>query len=186
MSQFDLSTVKTTVASSPFEWNALAAKPGVELWAIRVPRNFKPARLADFQPTQDSESSSRGILGTVQTSKTTYQLRLASTQTSIAAQSSDIPNTEQDPAARPALADSLALPDSTASGMDVDGIGKGPREQGGSNTSKEAAVKEELGVGKVVAVGGEEMEGLRLVVPDIRRNGLYMGKSAGSTVIEKR
>lgn len=177
MVPFDMSTVKTTIAASPFEWNALAAKPGVELWAIRVPRNFKAARLADFTPTQDAESSSRGIMGTIQTSKTTYQLRVASTETSNASQSSHLPsNTEQEPAARPTLADSLLLPNSLATDMDVDGIGKGMREPGDSNTSKEAAVKEELGVGKVVAVGGEEMEGLRLVVPDVRRNALYMGK----------
>lgn len=178
MTKFDLATVKTTVASSPFEWNALAAKPGVELWAIRVPRNFKTSRLADFQPSSDAESSKRGIFGTVQTSKSTYQLRLASTQTSNPKDTAAIPNTEQDPAARPTLADSLLLPGSTSAKMDVDGIGKGPREQGDSNTGHEAAVKEELGVGKVVAVGGEEMEGLRLVVPDVRRNAMFMGKSA--------
>lgn len=176
MTKFDISSVKTTVAASPFEWNALAAKPGVELWAIRVPRNFKPARLADFQPSKDGESSKRGIFGTVQTSKSTYQLRLASTQTSNPADAAAIPNTEQDPAARPTLADSLLLPSSTSAKMDVDGIGKGPREQGDTNTGHEAAVKEELGVGKVVAVGGEEMEGLRLVVPDVRRNAMFMGE----------
>ncbi|GHJ86179.1 hypothetical protein NliqN6_2581 [Naganishia liquefaciens] len=173
MTKFDLASVKTTVASSPFEWNALAAKPGVELWAIRVPRNFKPSRFADFQPSQDAESSKRGIFGTVQTSKSTYQLRLASTQTSNPKDIAALPNMERDPAARPTLADSLLLPSSTSAKMDVDGIGKGPREQGDSNTGHEAAVKEELGVGKVVAVGGEEMEGLRLVVPDIRRNAMF-------------
>ncbi|KAI5455228.1 hypothetical protein NCC49_000044 [Naganishia albida] len=174
MTPFALSTVKTTIASSPFEWNALAAKPGVELWAIRVPRNFKPARLADFTPAADAESSSRGIMGTVQTSKTTYQLRVATTETSSATQASVLPsNTEQDPASMPTLADSLLLPNSLTTDMDVDGIGKGIRQPGDSNTSHEAAVKEELGVGKVVAVGGEEMEGLRLVVPDVRRNALF-------------
>jgi hypothetical protein len=178
MTPFDLSTVRTTIASSPFEWNALASKPNVELWAIRVPRNFKPARLADFTPSTDAESSSRGIMGTVETSKMTYQLRVASTETSNAKQASLLPsNTEQHPASMPTLADSLLLPNSLTTDMDVDGIGKGIREPGDSNTSKEAAVKEELGVGKVVAVGGEEMEGLRLVVPDVRRNALYMGKS---------
>lgn len=183
MTPFDLSTVKTTIASSPFEWNALAAKPGVELWAIRVPRNFKPARLADFTPAADAESSSRGIMGTVQTSKTTYQLRVATTETSSAIQASVLPsNTEQDPASMPTLADSLSLPNSLTTDMDVDGIGKGIRQPGDSNTSHEAAVKEELGVGKVVAVGGEEMEGLRLVVPDVRRNALFTGMwSCGSS-----
>jgi hypothetical protein len=175
MTKFDISSVKTEVASSPFEWNALAAKPGVELWAIRVPRNFKPSRLADFQPSKDGESSKRGIFGTVQTSKSTYQLRLASTQTSVPADAAAIPNTEQDPAARPTLADSLLLPSSTSAKVDA-GIGKGPREQGDTNTGHEAAVKEELGVGKVVAVGGEEMEGLQLVVPDVRRNAMFMGE----------
>jgi hypothetical protein len=187
MVPFDISTVKTTIAASPFEWNALAAKPGVELWAIRVPRNFKAARLAELTPTQDAESSSRGIMGTIQTSKQTYQLRVASTETSNASQSSHLPsNTEQEPAARPTLADSLLLPNSLATDMDVDGIGKGMREPGDSNTSKEAAVKEELGVGKVVAVGGEEMEGLRLVVPDVRRNALYMGEWNRRRLKEKR
>lgn len=34
--------VNTTFASSPFEWDALAKRPGVELWAIRIPHDVGP------------------------------------------------------------------------------------------------------------------------------------------------
>jgi len=180
MTEVDWSSVRATVAASPFEWNALAAKPGVELWAMRVPRNFKPEHLAQLQPTSDS---STGVLGTVKTSKMSYQLRVASTHTSRPNDGAHIPNIEQHPAAQPSLADSMLLPNEMSSKMDVDGIGKGPREQGDSNTSKEAAVKEELGVADLTVVGGEEMEGLRLVVPDVKRNGLYMGMSLDSSIL---
>jgi hypothetical protein len=176
MKEVDWSSVKTTVAASPFEWNALAAKPGVEIWAMRVPRNFKPEHLAQLQSTSNSVKSSSGVLGTVKTNKMSYQLRVASTHTSRPNDGAHIPNIEQHPAAQPSLADSMLLPNEMSSKMDVDGIGKGPREQGDSNTSKEAAVKEELGVADLTVAGGEEMEGLSLVVPDVRRNGLYMGK----------
>ncbi|KAJ9123179.1 hypothetical protein QFC22_001372 [Naganishia vaughanmartiniae] len=174
MTEVDWSSVKPTIAASPFEWNALAAKPGVQLWAMRVPRNFKPEHLAQLQSTSDSVKSSTGVLGTVKTSKMSYQLRVASTHTSRPNDGAHIPNIEQHPAAQPSLADSMLLPNEMSSKMDVDGIGKGPREQGDTNTSKEAAVKEELGVADLTVAGGEEMEGLRLVVPDVRRNGLYM------------
>ncbi|KAL1407070.1 hypothetical protein Q8F55_006483 [Vanrija albida] len=40
--------VSVSFGSSPFEYAALARKAGVELWAIRLPGDFKPSRLASL------------------------------------------------------------------------------------------------------------------------------------------
>lgn len=41
--------VDTRYTDSPFEWDALASKPNVELWAIRVPTDVSLLYLRAFE-----------------------------------------------------------------------------------------------------------------------------------------
>ena len=41
--------VDTKYTDSPFEWDAIASKPNVELWAIRVPADVSYIHISDTQ-----------------------------------------------------------------------------------------------------------------------------------------
>lgn len=191
--------VNVTTATSQFEWNELAKKNGTELWCIRVPSSVSISRIpvdlissskkkADhrvdlFCPSQMQFKSSRlqnlnlktsmldkkdssKPLGTLTTSKNTYHL-VPSAQPS-SSSSSKIPKSldyEQEADLRPSLVDSM---------VPVDQVGKGARSAGDHDRDRqrEKAVKAELGLDNTA--GLEEMQGLRLVVPDGQRGRFYM------------
>ncbi|WWC58210.1 uncharacterized protein I303_100746 [Kwoniella dejecticola CBS 10117] len=144
--------VSSAFTSSPFEWDALASKPGVELWAIRVPRDLKPSRLSSLQlqiPKSTSASSSSSVTGSLKTKSTTYTLSTAGTSVHTRAV---VDQEGRQPTAGPGAVDSLR--------MDVDG----------QDVHSEMKVE-----------GGEEMDGLRLLVPKIKAGGKLYAASKSIT-----
>ncbi|WVF66116.1 hypothetical protein IAT40_000855 [Kwoniella sp. CBS 6097] len=159
-----MTELKTTTAfvSSPFEWGALANKPGVELWAIRAPKDLKPSRLSALSltvPRSHSSSSSTGagsnassgdVKGNFTYKSTSYTLSSAGSSKRTKAHTV-VDEEGRQPTAGPGAADSLTMNVSAETGT---GAGAG----------------EEMGV-----EGGEEMEGMRLLVPRVKQGGkLYV------------
>ncbi|WWC66779.1 uncharacterized protein I206_100684 [Kwoniella pini CBS 10737] len=130
----------STFASSPFEWDALASKPGVELWAIRVPKDLKPSRLSALQ-IQKPKSNSSSITGSLKTKNSNYTLSSAGTSLHT---KTVIDEEGRQPTAGPSAMDSLR--------MDID----------------ERDINEEMKV-----EGGEEMDGLKLLVPKFKEGGKF-------------
>ncbi|WVQ80259.1 hypothetical protein IAT38_002364 [Cryptococcus sp. DSM 104549] len=130
--------VTTAFVNSPFEWEALAAKKGVELWAIRAPRDLKPSRLSALNVTAPKGSSP--VSGSLKTKSQTYSLTAAG---SSAPTRAAVDAEGRQPTAGPGLVDA----------MDMGAGGKG----------------EEADLMRVE--GGEEMEGLRLLVPRLKQSG---------------
>ena len=150
-------TVSTSFQSSLFEYDAIASKPGLELWAIRVPSDvrsplsrlislttaqLKVSRLSSLSLTTSSKAPS----GTLKTKNQSYSL--------VAAGSSQhthgvVDEEGRQPTAGPGLVDAMA--------MDVD-----PAE------------------GVMRVEGGEEMSGaMRLLLPRISAGGkLFVGESS--------
>ncbi|WWC85886.1 uncharacterized protein L201_000753 [Kwoniella dendrophila CBS 6074] len=143
--------VSSSFTSSPFEWDALASKPGVELWAIRVPKDLKASRLSSLQisvPSSSSSSStsslSSSITGTLKTKSTEYNLHTVGTDLHT---KQIITSEGRLPQQGPGVAvDSMR--------MEIDG--------GNNNSIEEREMKVE---------GGEEMDGLRLLLPKIKQGG---------------
>jgi hypothetical protein len=155
--------VDTKYTDSPFEWDAIASKPNVELWAIRVPadvsfilmsqrraysrradKQLKTKHLSSLKISRPSSSSS--TLGTLQTRSKTYNLVTAG-QTHKVRQA--VNSEGRIINAGPSAADVMR--------MDVD-------------TLDQDDLRRE---------GGEEMEGMTLMVPRFSRKGkLYAGEFA--------
>lgn len=115
---------------SEFEWDALASRPGIELWAIRAPRDLKPSRLSALSipvPKKDEP-----LTGNLKTKSQSYILRTAG----FTGSSSSSKAGEQ------------------GQGL-VDSLGMGDGE----------------GVDQLAEEGGEEMGGLRLLVPRVKEHG---------------
>lgn len=129
--------ITTEFVKSEFEWDALASRPGIELWAIRAPRDLKPSRLSALSipvPKKDEP-----LTGNLKTKSQSYILRTAG----FAGSSSSSKAGDQ------------------GHGL-VDSLGMGDGE----------------GVDQLAEEGGEEMGGLRLLVPRVKEHGkLYVGES---------
>lgn len=129
--------ITTEFVKSEFEWDALASRPGIELWAIRAPRDLKPSRLSALSipvPKKDEP-----LTGNLKTKSQSYILRTAGFTGS--SSSSKVGEQGQ------GLVDSL-------------GMGDGQ------------------GVDQLAEEGGEEMGGMRLLVPRVKEHGkLYVGES---------
>jgi len=150
--------VDTRYTDSPFEWDAIASKPNVELWAIRVPADVShPDTIHDIQLTtqlkvkyltsiklsRPTPSSSSSTLGTLQTRSKTYNLVTAG-QTHRVRQAVNAEG--RNPTSGPSAADVMR--------MDVDKL-------------DEDDLRRE---------GGEEMEGMSLMLPRVSKKGkLYAG-----------
>ncbi|WVO18390.1 hypothetical protein L204_106106 [Cryptococcus depauperatus] len=130
--------VKTDFVKSQFEWDALAARQGVELWAIRAPKSLKPTKLSSLSiPMPDKDQPLTGYL---KTKSQSYTLRTAGESSK---QSTDEEGLDEQ-----------GLVNSLAKGSD--------------------AKVEELAV-----EGGEEMSGIRLLVPRVKAHGkLYVAPMA--------
>jgi len=156
--------VPVEFASSPFEWDQMSKKEGVELWAIRLPMNFKPSRMKDLQlhiPPATTTNPHPFPRGTLTTSKHRYTIAPAA-RTSLLP--SELPSNH---GAMPMLADTMAA------STDPAAIGSGARAPN-EGAGEERERKEEL-VDDLTRNGGEEMGGLRLVVPRMAKGGdLYM------------
>ncbi|WRT63761.1 uncharacterized protein IL334_000686 [Kwoniella shivajii] len=126
--------VATTFQTSPFEWNSLANKQGVELWAIRVPKDFKASRLSSLSLSVPS-SSSTPITGNLKTKSTNYTLSTAGT--------------------------------SSHSHTPINEEGRQPVAGPGVDAVESMKMDDE----KLKVEGGEEMDGLRLMVPQITKGG---------------
>lgn len=120
-------------------------------------------------------------IGTLATSRNSYHLIPSSlpSASSSSAKANDLPdhvNLEQEPDLRPSLVDSL---------LPADQVGRGARSAGDTDRDieREGAVKAELGLDGSKAAGAEEMQGLRLVVPDGRRAGFFLGEQRGSAEV---
>jgi len=76
---------------------------------------------------------------------------------------------DQEPDLRPSLVDSM---------LPADQVGRGARSAGDTDRDleREGAVKAELGLDGSKAAGAEEMQGLKLIVPDGRRAGFFLGE----------
>ncbi|WVO23475.1 uncharacterized protein IAS62_004829 [Cryptococcus decagattii] len=126
--------ITTEFVKSEFEWDALASRPGIELWAIRAPRDLKPSRLSALSipvPKKDEP-----LTGNLKTKSQSYILRTAGFTGS--SSSSKVGEQGQ------GLVDSL-------------GMGDGQ------------------GVDQLAEEGGEEMGGMRLLVPRVKEHGkLYV------------
>ncbi|EIW67912.1 hypothetical protein TREMEDRAFT_63800 [Tremella mesenterica DSM 1558] len=113
----------TEVSSSIFEWDRLSKMPGVELWAIRVPLDFKTSRLSSL--SLSSPTSTRPPSGTLKTKHTTYSLVTAG---DIRPSSTAVNAQGRNPTAGPGLAEAMS--------MDVDGdLEKDMRGEGGEEMS---------------------------------------------------
>ncbi|WVR03544.1 hypothetical protein IAU60_000536 [Kwoniella sp. DSM 27419] len=135
--------VNTAFVSSPFEWDALASKPGVELWAIRTPRDLKASRLSGMS-VNVPRSKTADVSGTFKYKSTTYTLSAAGSS-KLHPTHATVDEEGRQPTAGPGAADAMTL--------DVDG-----------------AVDDDYKV-----EGGEEMGGMRLLVPRIKQGGnLYV------------
>lgn len=130
---------------SEFEWDALASRPGIELWAIRAPRDLKPSRLSALSipvPKKDEP-----LTGNLKTKSQSYILRTAG----FTGSSSSSKAGEQ------------------GQGL-VDSLGMGDGE----------------GVDQLAEEGGEEMGGLRLLVPRVKDHGkLLVGESVSPAVLPR-
>ncbi|OCF45158.1 hypothetical protein I317_00960 [Kwoniella heveanensis CBS 569] len=149
-----MTELKATAAfvSSPFEWEALANKPGVELWAIRVPKDLKPSRLSALSltvprsshpsssyPSSSTNGSAGGeVKGSFTYKSTSYTLTPAGSSKRLKAHTV-VDEEGRQPTAGPGAADSLTM---------------------------DAGDEGELAV-----EGGEEMEGMRLLVPRVKQGG---------------
>ncbi|KIR63609.1 hypothetical protein I314_03013 [Cryptococcus bacillisporus CA1873] len=126
--------ITTEFVKSEFEWDALASRPGIELWAIRAPRDLKPSRLSALSipvPKKDEP-----LTGNLKTKSQSYILRTAGFTGS--SSSSKVGEQGQ------GLVDSLGMSD-------------------------------EQGVDQLAEEGGEEMGGMRLLVPRVKEHGkLYV------------
>ncbi|OXG20547.1 hypothetical protein C366_02082 [Cryptococcus neoformans Tu401-1] len=126
--------ITTEFVKSEFEWDALASRPGIELWTIRAPRDLKPSRLSALSipvPKKDEP-----LTGNLKTKSQSYILRTAG----FAGSSSSSKAGDQ------------------GQGL-VDSLGMGDGE----------------GVDQLAEEGGEEMGGLRLLVPRVKEHGkLYV------------
>ncbi|WVQ62598.1 uncharacterized protein L199_000744 [Kwoniella botswanensis] len=129
--------VSSAFTTSPFEWDNLANKPGVELWAIRVPKDLKPSRLSSLQLTLPSNTSG-SITGSLKTKSHPYTLSTAGTNIHT---KTKVDEQGRQPTSGPGAIDSMR--------MDVD-----------QSTPREMKVE-----------GGEEMDGLRLLVPKVKEGG---------------
>ncbi|KAK6905306.1 hypothetical protein I204_05253 [Kwoniella mangroviensis CBS 8886] len=129
--------VSSAFTSSPFEWDNLANKPGVELWAIRVPKDLKPSRLSSLQLALPSNTSGP-ITGSLKTKSHSYTLSTAGTNIHT---KTKVDEQGRQPTSGPGAIDSMR--------MDVD-----------ESTPREMKVE-----------GGEEMDGLRLLVPKVKEGG---------------
>lgn len=129
--------ITTEFVKSEFEWDALASRPGIELWAIRAPRDLKPSRLSALSipvPKKDEP-----LTGNLKTKSQSYILRTAG----FTGSSSSSKAGEQ------------------GQGL-VDSLGMGDGQ----------------GVDQLAEEGGEEMGGMRLLVPRVKEHGkLYVGES---------
>jgi len=187
--------VNVTTAASEFEWNELAKRSGSELWCIRVPSavrmqvgeqilalsdskglsQFKTSRLQNLKLDPASlKKNAQNIkpVGHLTTSKNAYHLFPSSKPKASSSSSQNLPkhlNLEQEPDLRPSLVDSM---------LPADQVGRGARSAGDTDRDleREGAVKAELGLDGGKFAGAEEMQGLRLVVPDGRRQGFYLGE----------
>ncbi|WVQ76230.1 hypothetical protein IAR50_005895 [Cryptococcus sp. DSM 104548] len=131
MTSLDITTV---TASSPFEWDSLASSAssgsGLELWAIRVPKELKPSRLSNLVISAPKEG--KPLTGKLEHKGQKYLLRTAG--------SSKGRGEKEEEREEAGLVDSMEM-----------GDGRGAEER--------------------AAEGGEEMEGLRLLVPKIKEHG---------------
>jgi len=155
--------VDTRYTDSPFEWDAIASKPNVELWAIRVPadvsyihtsglsdadKQLKTKYLSSLKISRPTSSSS--TLGSLQTRSKTYNL-VAAGQTHKVRQAVNSEGRVIN--AGPSAADVMR--------MDVDILDQ-------DDLRRE---------------GGEEMEGMTLMVPRFSRKGkLYAGELASRLI----
>ena len=148
-------SVPASLVSSPFEYDAIASKPGVELWAIRVPHdvNFphlktrrvltasqlKASRLSDLNVTCPSPNEPHSHpAGTLKTKSQTYELVPAGWGLRT---HEVVDEAGRQPTARPGLVDAMA--------MDID-----------------------TGEEQLRIEGGEEMSGgMRLLVPRLSEGG---------------
>lgn len=148
-----------TIASSEWEWNNLASRSGVELWAIRVPRDLKVSKLAGLQFATPGGSSDH--VATLSTSRQNYTLHDAS------AHHGSVRDTVQNPSLRPTLTDDKLLE------VDPAAVGKGKRTRTGEASTAETreAIQDELGDAR--SGGGEEMHALKVMLPDAKRGGKY-------------
>ncbi|KAK8845527.1 hypothetical protein IAR55_006242 [Kwoniella newhampshirensis] len=101
--------VSTDFVNSPFEWDALASKPGVEVWAIRAPRDLKPSRLSAMAVSVPRKKDGK-VSGSLKTKHQEYKLTPAGTSkpTHVV-----VDEEGRQPTAGPGLVDAMA--------MDVDG-----------------------------------------------------------------
>lgn len=167
--------MNTSIASSEWEWNNLAARSGVELWAIRVPRDLKVSKLAALQfadnvNSKGSKKNGGGAgepIATFTTSKQKYTLHDASSSSFSAGHNGAARDTIQNPSLVPTLTDDKLLE------VDPSAVGKGKRSRTGeaSNAETRNTIQDELG--DVNSGGGEEMHALKLMVPDAKRQGRY-------------
>lgn len=129
--------ITTEFVKSEFEWDALASRPGIELWTIRAPRDLKPSRLSALSipvPKKDEP-----LTGNLKTKSQSYILRTAGFTRS----------------------SSSSKVDEQGQGL-VDSLGMGDGQ----------------GVDQLAEEGGEEMGGMRLLVPRVKEHGkLYVGES---------
>ena len=138
---------------------------------------FKTSRLSNLKLDPASlkkHAQSAKPVGHLTTSKNAYHLFPSSKPKASSSSSSQKhpkhPNLEQEPDLRPSLVDSM---------LPADQVGRGARSAGDTDRDleREGVVKAELGLDGGKFAGAEEMQGLRLVVPDGRRQGFYLGES---------
>ncbi|WWD22480.1 hypothetical protein CI109_106973 [Kwoniella shandongensis] len=101
--------VSTDFASSPFEWDALASKPGVEVWAIRAPRDLKPSRLSALTVSVPRSKEGK-VSGSLKTKHQSFKLTPAGSSKPT---HTVVDDEGRQPTAGPGLVDAMA--------MDVDG-----------------------------------------------------------------
>lgn len=156
--------VSTQYTDSPFEWDALASRPNVQLWAVRVPADvrytcltvyntslpfhqFKTKDLASLQLSKPSSSasSSTGRIGTLKTKHRSFNLVPAGHTSKIR---TAVNSEGRDPTSGPSAVDVMR--------MDADKL-------------DEEDLRRE---------GGEEMQGMSLMLPRLSKKGkLFVGKS---------
>ncbi|KAK4688872.1 hypothetical protein P7C73_g1221, partial [Tremellales sp. Uapishka_1] len=102
-----MSTVNLTTdfTSSPFEWDAMAASPGIQLWAIRVPIDFKPSRLSGLSLKAPTKSHPT-ISGKLKTKSHTYRLESTS---SLPPAHETVDEDGRHPTAGPGMVDAMAM-----------------------------------------------------------------------------
>lgn len=145
---------------------------------------FKTTRLSNLQldasVLKQGKKVSSKPLGTLTTSRNSYHLVPSSVPSASSSSSNNLPkgvNLEQEPDLRPSLVDSM---------LPADQVGRGARSAGDTDRDleREGAVKAELGLDGSKAAGAEEMQGLKLLVPDGRRAGFFMGEYTETEAID--